>query len=251
MSKTKIKSWLPLFTGYYETIFDNTSEDMKYVFTPEELDFIEENADEYTTASEIALDMVDWGKCEELKSKRIVNAVRDFLIEEKIASDAVYDSTFNPREYNFRTDSINVTYVFTEDNISEIQDIILGHWKEWKDHIKSRFTSRDGFSFHSNDANDESWEIRKVFEDKDEFKVGEILNFILKLRNYNSMDIYYHPEYDNITPMIDAITPEYNTKEKRMEYIKQVIDYEDEPDPLENTGYYNPKQTKLFNKEGK
>lgn len=249
MSKTKIESWLPLFPGYYETVFDNTAEDMRYVFTQEELDFIEEHGDKYTDAAELAIEMVDWNKCEELKSKRIVNAVGDLLKEENLISDIEYNSTYNPKEYNFKTDSINVTYTFTEENRQEIIDIILGHWNKWEQDIKDKFTSRDGFiSFHSNDANDKSWELGRLFDNKDGCKIGIVLEFILKLRNYNVEAIYYHPEYDNITPMLDAIVPKYSTKEKRMEYIKQVLDYEEEPDPLEEIGYYNPSQLELFNK---
>lgn len=251
MSKTKIESWLPLFPGYYETIFDNTAEGMEYIFTQEELDFIEENADEYTGASELAMEMIDWGKCEELKSERIAYAVGDLLKGENLISDIEYDSTYSPKEYNFRTDSINVTYVFTEDNRQEIIDIILGYWGEWEQYIKDKFTSRDGFiSFHSNDANDENWELDRLFEDKDGFKIGIALEFILKIRDYGVEAIYHHPEYDNIIPMIDAILPEYSTQEKRTKHIKEYIEYEETPDPLENTGYYNPEQVELFNNEG-
>ena len=251
MSETK-ETWLPLFPGFYETVFDSRYDHIEnLIFTCEERELIRKcksgYKDNYQDAEDLAVDMIDWGRFELLKAKMITKAVGEILKEKGLISGIGFDDLWQPREYNYYTDKIDISVTLTERNIDNIKKVLSDNWPDFEENIKRKYTSRDGFiSFHSSDANSEDWDFDFILNNEDTHKLGEILDFCLKVSGYNIESIYYSDEYRPSAVVFECIKKEYQDRENRIEYIKNELQYDEKPDPLENTGYYNPDQLKLF-----
>lgn len=251
MSETK-ETWLPLFPGFYETVFDSRYDNIEGIlFTSEEMELIRKCKsrynDRYQEAEDLALDMIDWNKFELLKAKMITGAVGEILKQENLISEIGFDDLWQPREYNFYSDKIDISVTLTGRNIDNIKKVLSDNWPEFKENIKRKYTSRDGFiSFHSNKANSKDWDFDFILDNEDSHKLGEILDFCLKVSGYTVESIYYSNEYEPATAVFECIKKEYQDRENRIEYIKNELQYNEQSDPLENTGYYNPDQLSLF-----
>lgn len=147
-----IETWLPIFPGFYGTLFG---------------ELLEEN---YKKKKEIAI------RCCEVFEDRF----------EKYINKIEFQNIRSPREYNFETDTINV-----EIKIKPIiiKKYMKRNESEWKDYIERNYTSYDGFiSSHSNDADAFEWNIEDSIQD--EHKLGVILEFIAEQDDYEYYEMY-------------------------------------------------------------
>lgn len=168
----EIKSFLPVFTGFYGTIFE-----------PDEEVFIEDDHtyDDYNFF---------YKEYYEEMAKACVNAVENRLNTDLGFKIKIkYENVYSPREYNFTNDSIKCTFVLSKKTIKELYQYLNEHKEAFENFIKDGFTSYSGFySFYSNDVN--VWLNPKVLDFSDAVVCGSILDFILLNDDFDQHELY-------------------------------------------------------------
>ena len=123
-----VETWLPVFPGFYNTIFDDTDRDQD---PPEDIsELINEDFEpEY-----------DYKQYFQDYSREITNACHNLL------KDFVYNIEFqaleSPKEYNFRNDSINCV-IYPRNRA--IKAYLNANFAEFEQYCKDNYTSRSGF----------------------------------------------------------------------------------------------------------
>lgn len=166
-----IKTWLPLFPGFYNTIFEPDESN--------EIDYINSQR-EYNNLQPIDADLIefDYESYENEVAKGCVEFVENILIDMNVIKEIKFESVVSPQYYNYSNDTINIEVEITEKNIREIQKLISENITDFKSYLKDKYTSRSGFIPHySNDSND--WDIKECLDHK--HKAGAILDFILSI----------------------------------------------------------------------
>jgi hypothetical protein len=153
----KAKTFLPLFTGFYGSHWDEPCFDGEedYYNLPSDKDFWE---------------FVDWnayhnhiarGMCAELEC-----ALSDFV------KGIEFERMSSPKYYNFENDAIHCEIDIQE---FKIQTYLEDNRDAFADYLNGRYTSRDGFtSFYSNDVNE--W--MSAWSSDGSHMVGAVLDFI-------------------------------------------------------------------------
>ena len=234
----KIKTFAPIFNGFYETPFEINDDDVHNELV-EDLTYSDDVKD---LLSSFIYD--NWSDCiniqyDEFESDS-ARAVCDFLTDKlySVLNDesikVEYEKVVSPKYYNFRNDSIDVVIKCGNVNsfINELKKIIKSNIEKFETYIKEHYTSYDGFmSFYSNDYND--W-----FKDAyDEHEIGALIDFVLKLKcpniydemiyfvKENVYDMYYVDLTDKIKSMLtenefDSIFKECdNAYKQKNEYV--------------------------------
>lgn len=167
----KIKTYLPIFTGFYESIFDLDT-----------TDFCEENDCQYDDLE------IDYNAYNTAVSKQLCKVVGEVMSD--FIGIIKFESLQSPKFYNYESDSINVLIGPIKENIS---NYIYEHKEEFCKYLKENYSSCDGFiSSHSNSFDE--WEcLTKNFRS---FKVhnhylGSILEFIAQNEGITESDIYW------------------------------------------------------------
>jgi hypothetical protein len=178
MEKIYLETYLPLFPGFYETIFAPDGEDM-------ELDNINSERRLLNLIGEVNYDMCKWdyeGYREEVADKCTV-AVETLLKSAGLVDRINYQKISSPREYNFANDAIHVKVRMTPPNLACLSQFVVKYWKEFEEYIKENYTSYDGFlSSYSNDATDwmNDTQTFTVFEDN-LHQFGSVLEFCCQI----------------------------------------------------------------------
>ena len=182
-----IQSYLPIFTGFYNTIFDP-----QYDY---ELDQI--NSERQSKGLEIiSYDHVHWQYKEAIEkiAKECTNHVQE-VINEILNTDikVVYESIYSPRQYNFGNDSINVTYKLTDTDIEKIVDYLKDNDYDFDQYLRNRYTSISGLiSHYSNDSKIWINLYCKELEDSQHY-IGTLFDFIIKNEDDDArMSMYYY-----------------------------------------------------------
>jgi hypothetical protein len=141
----KANTYLPLFSGFYGSIWSEPCFDMEdeYYNIPKDMSFD---------------DFVDWKSYYNDIAKKYCDFVEGSLSD--FVSRIDFQSIESPKYYNFSNDSINCEIEFNDSLVDQ--------------YILDNYTSRDGFiSFYENDASNwlDGWK-------EDSHKVGSILDFI-------------------------------------------------------------------------
>jgi hypothetical protein len=165
----KIKSYLPVFPGFYNTLFEaNEDHIIEGDFSYDDYEF---------NYADYSLDM----------AKGCCNAIEAQLNELGFNVGIEFENVYSPREYNFTNDSINCTYVIKPGCITAIRKYLKANFAAFEVYTKGRFTSRSGFiSFYSNDPT--VWVDLvniKSLSDKGVY-LGTLFDFILLNEDYNS-----------------------------------------------------------------
>jgi hypothetical protein len=152
----KTKTYLPLFSGFYNSHWDDIDFDgeEEYFNIPEDKDFWE---------------FVDWDKYHNHIAKEMCNEVQYLLSD--FVSDIEFEKIVSPKYYNFSDDSINCEITFDEEKVT---DYLINNFEEFSKYIRDNYTSRDGFiSSYENNASEwlHEWQ-------DDSHKVGSVLQFI-------------------------------------------------------------------------
>lgn len=172
----KIKTYLPVFPGFYGTIFE-PSEDSEIEYVNDErkkkglpkvdFDDMRFNYDEYR--NDVA--------------KKACN----FL--ERELSDYVksikFDELRSPRFYNYSNDSINC---IIEPKIKPIRKYLSDNSEAFDQYLKDQYTSYDGF-ISSYDNNRGDFMEGQPFAHR--HKLGSILEFICQNEGINQESLYY------------------------------------------------------------
>lgn len=171
--KTKVDTWLPVFSGFYNTIWESDRDEEM------EIEHINERRKE-KGLSPIEWDAVKWDY--EKYKEDVVKGVTDKVCLE-LASQGFIESyelqkLVSPREYNFTNDSINVAMVLNDENKKAIAAYLKENKEAFDKYIKRRYTSYDGlFSRYSNDTNEWLSDLDAALSHA--HKLGSILDFIL------------------------------------------------------------------------
>ena len=152
----KAKTFLPLFTGFYDSHWDEPCFDgeEEHYNLPSDKDFWE---------------FVDWSAYHNHIAKGLCAEVHCLLSD--YVKGIEFERISSPKYYNFENDAIHCEMTIDVDAINKYID---DNWSHFKDYIKICYTSRDGFiSSYTNDAAEwiKGWE-------EDQHKVGSILQYI-------------------------------------------------------------------------
>jgi galactitol-specific phosphotransferase system IIB component len=196
----KIESYLPIFSGFYNTIFEANEE--MYIEEPYSYDDYDFNYEKYH------LDV----------AKACVDAIETQLNDLGISVSVKFQELNSPREYNFRNDRIDVVYTLGANSLNEIHGYLLENKDAFSEYVKDNYTSRSGFhSFHSNQS-DEWLDNIKNGTDLDH-KLGAVLDFILQNENYTDDKLYYDV-MDNVYLEADLKEGVRDNEEYINEYAK-------------------------------
>lgn len=173
----KIKTYCPIFSGFYEGLFDLCTED-----------FCEENDCNYDDLE------IDYSGYQNEISKAICIEVSNYLAD--YVHSITFESLRSPRFYNFENDSINC---LIDPNKDAIKEYIYENKEAFEKYLRENYSSCDGFiSSYSNLFID--WtEDTKDFSNfsNDAHKLGSILQFISENEGISEGDIY-HDVMDHI-----------------------------------------------------
>lgn len=167
----KVSTWLPGFTGFYGSLWDEAGEDQEI-----------ENINE--VRKEKGLEPITWDDCEwdyqgfhKTLSEDIAGVVSEYLKKVGFITGYEFEKLSSPREYNFVNDSIHVTYMLSESNEKAITDYLHTNKNAFEKYLDDRYTSRSGFiSSYSNSVG--VWLGDEYLTH--EHKLGAVLNFILE-----------------------------------------------------------------------
>lgn len=180
------KTFLPVFTGFYGTIFEPDGEDNEIQSINDErnaknlpeIGFDDCKFDYKGYFNEVSIDVTKYIE-HELKELNFLSSIK-------------FEELYSPKEYNFSNDSINIEIELSEDNIKEIKKFLYDNLDEYKQYLRDNYTSCSGFiSFNPNTF--EGWlEITKDFNDYSEkmHYLGSVLEFICQMNELNTDSMY-------------------------------------------------------------
>ena len=168
----KYKTYLPVFPGFYGTIFEPS----EYIETDSINDYRKSNGLESLNSTEIDF---DYEQYELDTAKQCCSIIESNLQEIGIVSGIVLDNIYSPKEYNFHNDSINITVKMDVKNRRAIQQFILEHQNEFSRYLE-RYTSCSGFiSSYSNLVDIWAEETGDFYRfDNPSHYLGSVLQFI-------------------------------------------------------------------------
>lgn len=179
----KIKTYLPIFTGYYGSIFE-PNEDI-------EIDYINELRAE-NNKSKINYDNIqfDYDNYYLELSKELCYKVWSEL--DNFIDKIEFLELKSPKFYNYSNDYIECIITPKKQAIiSYIKD----HYNNWCKYLKDNYTSYEGFiSHYSNNPNSEDWNLDNLFK---EHQLYSVLNFIAQNENITEFDLLDHEVYIN------------------------------------------------------
>lgn len=186
----KQKTWLPLFTGFYDSIFDPSDNYIEMETELREDEFKDYYEDLHKAGvtqeffNENFYDYLDYNKGYEGAASYICDGLEN-LESADIIQEVTFEKVVSPKYYNFSTDSINCEIEYDDEKLIEY---LTENKEAFKDYIESKYTSRDGFSSsYSNDL--EYW---LDAENHGDHEVGSILQFVLENESEDAvMDLYY------------------------------------------------------------
>ena len=138
-SITKIPTWLPVFPGFYNTIFEAQFD--------QELEYLNDQGELPDSADEGDL-LYGWdnGGYERAVVACICDHLPRYFPAEAGVLRCKFEKVVSPKEYNFVNDSANVTFEIDMAKFAPWVREYLKTWaKEWADCISKHYTSRDGF----------------------------------------------------------------------------------------------------------
>ena len=181
-----IETYLPIFPGFYGTIFEANEE--------REINYINEKR------AEKELRPIEYDECDfDYKSYNDSMAFNCVCYAEGQLQflfpniKIEFQRVNSPHEYNFTNDEIAVSIKVSNKTLKDIKNYLINNNKEFDKYIKDRFTSRSGFiSFYSNSS--EVW-INELFNDlSDTVILGSVLDFILINEGIEEDDMYDHAQ---------------------------------------------------------
>ena len=160
----EIETYLPVFTGFYGTLFGNNMDQEEELI----LDDLELTSDDVEFQyKEFMTDV----------SKECVGVFEEAFNRDLGTNiDISFENLISPMQYNFTNDLIDVIFKVSEEDFEKIKAAINENRVEISKMIKERFSSRDGFiSFTSTDFDE--W-----IEDMEHYqKFGALLEMLCEV----------------------------------------------------------------------
>jgi hypothetical protein len=182
-TRIDIETWLPLFPGFYETLFDG-DEDC-------EMDDINTNR-RNKGLPDVEWEKInwDWEGYKTDVTKECVTFVEEKLKELFSARiRLIHEGVYSPKEYNFDNDAVNIKVVLSKKALFQIKLYLITNKVAYSNYLE-RYTSYDGFmSFHSNDYDRWITEYWDKIETNQHY-MGSILEFIMRNEEITVNDMY-------------------------------------------------------------
>lgn len=141
---TKIPTWLPVFPGFYNTIFDAQFD--------QELEYLKEQGELPDDADEGDL-LYGWdnGGYERAVVACICDHMPSYFPPEAGILHCRFEKVVSPKEYNFVNDSANVTFEIDMAKFGPwVREYLKNNTKDWENCIHHHYRSSAGFcSFYS------------------------------------------------------------------------------------------------------
>lgn len=174
---TKVETWLPVFSGFYGTIWETDSDEER------EIEYINEKRKEKGLAP-VEWDAIEWDYSGYMReaAEGVTRRIASDLKELGLISAMTFQKVVSPREYNFANDSVNIEIELTQENKSLIKNYLQKHTEAFGKHLAETYTSRSGFiSSYPNHVEGWTGDIEETLTDR--HKLGSVLNFILLNEN--------------------------------------------------------------------
>lgn len=176
----KHKTWLPVFSGFYNTIWSQDSGISDYLYEDKELTYDDLEIDNEQYENDLVKELCT------IIARRLEAFVRSIALER----------VYHPKEYNYSTDA---GYVIVDVKKLKLRNYMLKHERELEQYL-TRYQSRDGFSsWYESDV--ESWKIatNEYTEfggdhDRKHHRLGSILNFICEQLEITEESLYYETQ---------------------------------------------------------
>ena len=191
MNMQTISTYAPVFTGFYNTIFDESDS-----FLNMELDDEDQFRENYEVPEEIPWDFITDRFSDYIDCAAAEKAVAEYVLD---AIPGLYPTAFNlsvefetlrsPREYNFANDSIDCKITL---DIDELKKYLDEHNEEFDNFLRDRYTSRSGFISSYPNTMAEWAEDTEDFTNLEGHYLGAILDFIAAEEHDDpQLDLYY------------------------------------------------------------
>lgn len=190
MNKYAVDTWCPLFSGFYNTIWDPSyTEESEFVWVNDK-------------RAENGLPPLDDGRELEFDHDGYYNAFgKDFVgwIEDELNDFALFkfQGIHSPKYYNYSNDSIDVLVVPKRRAITKY---VRANWEKFGEYVRDRYKSRSGFISSYPDDPEE------FFKDSlgDSHKLGAVLDFIarnegVKEENFDNQVTIYCKNFEELT----------------------------------------------------
>ena len=180
------KTYLPVFTGFYDTIFESDNEDSEI----QDINSQRESKGLKPIDSDDCI--FDYAGYHNEVSKECTEYLHNELRLINVVRKIEFEALCSPKEFNFHNDSINVEITLTEDNIKTIKKYLYDNQEDYAIYLHGQYTSYSGFiSFFPNTF--DGWvELTKDFTDFSEKMhiLGSILDFICMTEEINTDMMY-------------------------------------------------------------
>ena len=177
----KTDTWLPIFSGFYNSIWDADDDSLEYD--------LKEQCDEHNFSEEQTQEMADflWNSanyrdarneyCHDV-TKQLTTVIEGMLIELGMIHKIVYQTIVSPKEYNYMNDSVNVQIQLRKSHVRKLKKYLKNNADMWAKYLEERYTSYDGFwSHHDNYPDSEQWQVADVVQHP--HRLSSLLQFIL------------------------------------------------------------------------
>lgn len=185
-----IETFLPVFPGFYGTIFEADTESELY----------SQNQERDSSLPEIEYDDLDFDNKEYENEvvKQCTSFIEDQLKPMGLVTAIRFQSINSPREYNFANDSGNIEIDLTNKNIKAIKDYLKANADAYAKYLKGTYTSCDGFWSHYGNSIEEWSDYTDGFKvwDNHAHHLGSVLQFICWNEDitdesmYESLEVY-------------------------------------------------------------
>ena len=210
----KQKSYLPIFTGFYNGVFDTdyALENAIYMYNEEhntDFTYIDYNSEEFKK---------DFGK---LATEKVQDALTSILKSNKECTfNLEFESVWSPNAYNYATDEIQITINLDDNFLEIVKEYLTTNKENFGSYLERRYgKSLRGCTYwifnESEDPNlwiNELSNVQGWKENKIDFSA--VLDFILKNESYNADSLYWEIS-DTGFDLYDYLDPEseYNERE--------------------------------------
>lgn len=171
-----VDTWLPVFSGFYGTIWETDNDEEM------EIENINEKRRENGILQVITWDDIEWDfkGYQNQVVEGMTNAIGHELQRLGMIEGFKFQKLVSPREYNFRNDSIDVSFEISRRNVIKIGAYLEKNLEAFKEYLKEKYTDGPGF-FSSYQPDVTHWTGDALGETLGHgHKLGSVLEFVLE-----------------------------------------------------------------------
>lgn len=184
----KIETWLPIFSGFYNTIWE-------YDYRQAIDDINQERESKNLCKIEYDNLKIDYSNYEFEIVLQLIEIIKNELSD--YIENIEFQSIQSPKYYNFKNDSVDILVI---PKIENIKKFIYDNKEKFKEYLKNKYTGCDGYiPYYSNSFDDwenntnnfTNWDVNGHY-------LGSILQFIAEILEIKEINLYYNIEIDTL-----------------------------------------------------